>query len=307
MSYTSDLGEAIAAMRKRTISLAWLAALTGLLALTACDSSTNAGTGTVRLHVASTGAATMLDAAAVAGIDNIKSATVTISEAYLMPGHVTVSLSNSQIDLLALDGDVTVGIGSVPALGSYEQLRLIVSDIEVILEDDTELPARVPSGPQTGIKIDFAEPVEVLSGDVVDLIVAFNVSESFVFQGPPWAPISVLFTPVIHVSTSQEAASIGGQVTVALNAPAPAGGTTVAVLVEALDGTVVVVSHTVNITVAEGSPSGTGDYLLPFLTSGATYTVQASAAAAFTVTAGASVGPIVGGSNPGPDFTVDEN
>jgi hypothetical protein len=42
MTHAPDLGEVIDAMRKRTISLAWLAALTGLLALTGCDSATSA-------------------------------------------------------------------------------------------------------------------------------------------------------------------------------------------------------------------------------------------------------------------------
>jgi hypothetical protein len=266
--------------------------------------------GTVRLHVASVGASTMLDAAAAAGVDGIASATVTIERAVLMPGNVEVSLSNHEIDLLALDGDVTVGLGSVPTpLGTYEQLRLIVSDIDVFLEDGTELvelPARVPSGPQTGIKIDFAEPVAVGSGDVVDLIVAFNVSESFVFQGPPSDPISVSFRPVIHVSTSEEAASIGGSLNVVLNANAPAGGTTVAVLVEARDGSVVVASHLVSVTVAEGEDDATATYLLRFLEPGVTYTVQASLTG-FTVTGGADVGPVVEGANVGPSLTVDEN
>lgn len=310
MSYTSDLGDAIAAMRKRTISLAWLAALTGLLALTACDSATNSGMGTVRLQVVSIGVSSMLEATAAAGIDGIDRAIVTIDRAELMPGHVAVSLSTHEIDLLALDGDVTVGIGSVPTpLGSYEQLRLIVSDIDVFLENGTEveeLPARVPSGPQTGIKIDFAEPVAVVSGEVVDLIVAFNVSESFVFQGPPADPISVLFRPVIHVSTSDEAASIGGSVEVVLNAAA-AADVTVPVVVEALLDGSVVASDTVEVTVTTTNDGATAPYLLRFLQPGATYAVQATAGAAFTVSAGADVGPVAGGANVGPSFTVDEN
>ena len=307
MSYTSDLGEVIAAMRKRTISLAWLAALTGLLALTACDSATSGGMGTVRLQVASIGVSNMLEASAAAGVDGIASAIVTIDRAELMPGHVAVSLSSTEIDLLALDGDVTVGIGSVPTpLGSYEQLRLIVSDIDVFLENGTELeelPARVPSGPQTGIKIDFAEPVAVGPGDVVDLIVAFNVSESFVFQGPPTDPISVLFRPVIHVSTSDEAASIGGQVTVSR----PGGGdpVTVDVKVVASAGGTPVDSVIVPVSLDAAAISGTGDYLLRFLQLGEEYTVAAVATGYPNVmVTGTNPVTAVAGLSTGPNFTL---
>jgi hypothetical protein len=303
MTHAPDLGETIDAMRKRTISLAWLAALTGLLALTSCDSSTSGGMGTVRLSLASSGASTMLSAAALTDFGDVASATVTITRAELMPGHVEIDLGAPEVtyDLLDLEGDVTVLLGSAPALGEYDQLRLIVGDVDVTLSDGTVLPARVPSGPQTGIKVNFSGPIEVGPGATVDLLAVFDVDQSFVFQGPPDAPRSVSFKPVIHASTV-EAASIGGQLTV--NRPAGGAAVIVPVTVAVSAGGLPVTSVTVEVALADAGTTATGSYLLRFLQPGVTYTVVASA------TGYPTVAPVSGdvtagaGSNTGPDFTL---
>ena len=302
MSYTSDLGEAIAAMRKRTISLAWLAALTGLLALTGCDSATSGGMGTVRLHLASSGTSAMISAASLTSFGDVASASVTISRAELMPGHVGIDLGAAEVtyNLLDLAGDVTTLLGSAPALGEYEQLRLIVSDVQVTLTDGAVLPARVPSGPQTGIKVNFAGPIEVGPGATVDLLAVFDVDQSFVFQGPPDDPRSVSFKPVIHASTI-EMASIGGQVTV--NRPAGGAAATVPVIVTASAGAVTT-SVTVDVVLADAATTATSDYLLHFLQPGVVYTVTASASGFPTVTPASGDVTAAAGLNTGPSFTL---
>ena len=299
MSYASDLGETIAAMRKRTVSLAWLAALTGLLALTACDSATNSGMGTVRLHLAGSGISTMVSAAALTNFGDVTAASVTITKAELMPGHVEIDLGAAEVtyDLLALEGGITALLGAAPALGEYEQLRLIVSSASVTLDGVTDpLPLRVPSGAQTGIKVNFGGPIEVGPGATVDLLVVFEVDESFVFQGPPDAPRGVSFKPVIHASTV-EAASITGTVT--LN-PAPASGVTVPVLIEALQGTDVVASATVDATNAAPTVS----YTLSFLQPGVTYAVRASATGYPTATPATQDIATVAGANAAAAITL---
>jgi len=302
MPYGTDLGESIDQMRKRTVSLAWLAALTGLLALTSCDSATSAGMGTVRVSLASSGASTMLSAATRTDFGDVTSATVTISRAELMPGHVLIDLGAPEVtyDLLAMQGGVTALLGSAPALGEYEQLRLVVSGASVSLNGGDPLPLRVPSGAQTGIKVNFGGPIEVGPGATVDLLAVFNVDESFVFQGPPDAPRSVSFKPVIHASTV-EAASIGGQVTVTRPAGAPA---TVPVTVTAAIGSDVLATVTVDVALADQATSGTGNYVLRFLQPGLTYTVAASATGFPTVAPTSGDVSANAGLNTGPTFAL---
>jgi len=313
MSYATDLNETITVMRKRTISLAWLAALTGLLALTSCDSATSAGMGTVRLHLAASGTSTMVSAATLVDFGDVISATVTISAAELMPGHVSIPIDPTQatFELIGPTADLPEGVtallGAAPTLGEYEQLRLFLSSATITVDvngtpqtfqfDEDSL---VPSGQQTGIKVNFGGPIEVGPNATVDLVAVFDVNESFVFQGPPDAPRGVSFKPVIHASTIA-LASIGGSVTVS---PPPVAGVPIPVTVRALSGVDEVASVTVNLT----SDAPSADYLLRFLEPGLSYTVEASTSAAgYTITPDGSVTvAAVAGPNVGPDFTLSQ-
>jgi len=297
MSYATDLDATISMMRKRTISLAWLAALTGLLALTSCDSATNAGMGTVRLYLASSGVSTMVAGATAVDFGVVTSAIVTIDSAVLMPGHVAIPLDPAvaSFDLVDMDEDVTALLGAVPTLGEYEQLRLFVGSavVTATLPDGStrtfEEEALVPSGQQTGIKVNFGGPIEVGLGATVDLIAVFDVAESFVFQGPPDDPRSVSFKPVIHASTMPWP-SIAGQVTV------PAG-VTVSVTVEALIGTDVKSDTTFSVT----GPDPVA-YKLRFLEAGTTYDVRATATPSTGLVTPAVQSILVDGEETGVDF-----
>jgi hypothetical protein len=186
-----------------------LTALAGLAALAACDSSTGAGMGTVRLL--------LTDAPA-----GVASATVWISRAELIPGNVLITDFggvSTEYDLLALQGGVTALLGeALIPVGDYAQLRLIVDSARVVLEapllfedGSSEKTLTVPSGLQTGIKVDFSGPVHVEPG-VTMLVADFDVDRSFVFQGPPQGPKSVSFKPVIHATVADIAGSIAGTV-----------------------------------------------------------------------------------------------
>lgn len=257
-----------------------IAVTAALVGLVSCD-ATGPGTGTVRLF--------LTDAPAPA----IASATVWISRAELVPGDagpVLVTDTPQQYDLLALQGGVTalLGTATIPT-GDYAQLRLIVDSAHITLapgvtfaDGSNDAVLKVPSGMQTGIKVNFAGPLHVAPGET-DLVADFDVARSFVFQGPPGAPIGAHFQPVIHATVMDVAGSISGT-----SLPVAARGRLLAIL-----GT-----DTVAQTFAD---TLTGAYALFFLPAG-TYTVADTAVGYQKATQSVVVGP--GQHVTGVDFTL---
>lgn len=136
---------------------------------------------------------------------NIASAVVWISRAYLVPGQegeaVVVTDEPQEHNLLELQNGVTALLGdaTIPA-GRYAQLRLVVDSARLTLaagvtfdDGSSTKSLAVPSGGETGIKVNFAGTLD-LTADA-DVVVDFDVVENFVFQGPPAGPFRVLFTP----------------------------------------------------------------------------------------------------------------
>ena len=74
---------------------------------------------------------------------------------------------------------------------------------------DTTASLRVPSGMQSGIKVNFGGTLRVTPGQT-DIVVDFDVSQSFVLTGPPMAPMGVIFKPVIHATAQDVSGSIAG-------------------------------------------------------------------------------------------------
>ena len=127
------------------------------------------------------------------------------------------------VNLLELQNGVTMILADVtiPA-GTYTQLRLIVEAAHVVLKaphvfnnnnDSPEMGLKVPSGAQTGIKLNLGVadggggtgPLVIAPGETVVLVLDFDVSQSFVIQGDPETPAGingVLFTPTISVTAS---------------------------------------------------------------------------------------------------------
>jgi hypothetical protein len=152
----------------------------------------------------------------------LASAQVWISTVYLVGSDGTSRFTittgpSTEYDLLDFQGGVTALLGdnTIPA-GDYEQLRLVVDSARVTLaggalfSDGTDSrEMKVPSGPQTGIKVEFGGPVHIAPGQT-SLVVDFDVARSFVFLGPGDSPNGVLFKPVLHGTVSDQAGSISG-------------------------------------------------------------------------------------------------
>ena len=177
--------------------------------------------------------------------------------------------------------------------GTYTQLRLVVEAASVTLaagyefsSGGTSMDLTVPSGAQTGIKLNLSAGdaegtgggLEIVPGEMV-LVVDFDVNESFVIQGNPSTPAginSVSFKPTLRVVVNNVAASISGSVTTA-EAAAIEG---LVVTAEPVSGTTLEPFQTV---AATAMTDANGDYTIFFLVPG-DYAVSLDAGEGFMAT-----------------------
>lgn len=197
-----------------------------MMALAGCDGGTGPGDASVRVL--------LTDAA----IDYVASAWVDIGAVELLPANggapvvLTDDGTDGLVDLMTLQGDVTRNLAEADIeAGEYAQLRLIVEAARVKLapgyefegSGTDEMDLVIPSGAQTGIKLNLAAadgdgaagPVTIASGETI-LVVDFDVSQSFVIQGNPETPAGIKgmsFKPTLRVTLWDVAASISGTVT----------------------------------------------------------------------------------------------
>ncbi len=148
------------------------------------------------------------------GTDMIASAQVTISTVYLVgsdgTARDTLSKNGGVFDLLTLQNGVKTFLGAATVVaGDYVQLRLVVTDATITLKtgftfsDGTSTrDLKVPSGPQTGIKVDFGGPVHI-TPPTTNLTVDFPIDKNFVFTGGSSSPNGILFTPTLHGTVTQ--------------------------------------------------------------------------------------------------------
>jgi hypothetical protein len=148
------------------------------------------------------------------GIDMIESAEVTISTVYLIGSdgtpRDTLATDAGVFDLLDLQNGLKAFLGTATiAAGDYEQLRMVVTAATITLKtgftfsDGTSTrDLKVPSGPQSGIKVNFGGPVHI-EGPTTDLTIDFPVDQNFVFTGGTTSPNGVLFKPTLHGTVTQ--------------------------------------------------------------------------------------------------------
>jgi hypothetical protein len=227
-----------------------------------CESSTGAGTGHLTV---------LLTDSPIAGI---QSASFHISQVYLIGGsdatgpRYAITGTPVDYDLLTLQDGVTAQLGDADIpVGTYTQMRFVVAQATITLKDpltfsdgSTSKTLTVPSGMQTGIKVNFGGPLQITPGRTV-LVAEIDVSRNFVFTGPPSAPTGALFTPVIRAAVQNLAGSISGTV----------GAGHLPALVFAINPNLTAPADTVTTAVPDGT---TGAYALPLLPPG-TYTVLA--------------------------------
>ena len=137
----------------------------------------------------------------------ISDASAWVSTVYLIgaagtPRDTIPTNPSTEYHLLSLQGGVSALLGdkSIPP-GRYAQLRLVVDSAKVTLDGEPARTLKVPSGMETGIKVEFGGPIDLDPGQVV-VVVDFDVDNSFVVTGPT-LPHQVLFKPVLHGTVTQ--------------------------------------------------------------------------------------------------------
>jgi len=217
---------------RRTTLFATLALGAGLAL--GCTDGTGTG-GTARLTLRITDAPT----------DLFASAEVDVGRVSLIPADgapITLTETGGTFDLLDFQDGVTAELASldIPA-GDYLQLRLEVTGARVTLADgltfrdgSTSADLRVPSGAQSGIKVNLFDDswqdgtcdcagVNIASGETI-IVLDFDVARNFHLTGPRATPTGVIFTPLVRAVVQNIAGSIAGVVT---NASGPVAGATV--------------------------------------------------------------------------------
>ncbi len=131
--------------------------------------------------------------------------------------YTTLSREPGTYNLMDLRNGVTESLANldVPE-GTYNQVRLYVSDAEVVLKTGDEFPLQVPSGVRTGLKIFIRPDIEVQSGITAELLLDIDVSKSFVVQGDSHGPGGItgfLFKPVLRAVNQSTAGRLVGTVT----------------------------------------------------------------------------------------------
>ena len=180
-------------------------------------------------------------------------------------GWLTLGTPGKVIDLLSLTGGVaeTLASGASLPAGSYGQLRLVLGpSSQVTLQDGSVQPLKVPSGMQSGVKLNVH--FDVAAGTTKDVFVDFDASRS-IFVHMAGMSGQYLLRPVVCAVDRVVTGSIAGKLTDAQTGAGIAGAIVMAETVDAVTGAPAVIRSA--LTGADGS------YTLDLLPVGATYYV----------------------------------
>ncbi|MEL7833227.1 DUF4382 domain-containing protein [Fodinibius sp. Rm-B-1B1-1] len=171
-----------------------------------CNSGTNADGDTGTMEVL------MHDAPADYDEVNVFIESVEVNNSDNEEGWVEVNSPQQSYDLLELTNGATEVLGSaeLPA-GTYEQIRLILSsDGHSVVIDGQEHDMFVPSGEQTGVKLNVNAEIEP---DITyTLLLDFDAARSVVVRGNQQSGEDYLLKPVIKATNQAVTGNIAGVV-----------------------------------------------------------------------------------------------
>lgn len=129
---------------------------------------------------------------------------------------IVLSEESRKFNLLELTNGVTETLVDLEVpVGDYDLIRLYVADAEIILKDGKKYDLKVPSGAQTGIKIFIDPSIKVKGGLTTELLLDFDVNNSFKAKGDPSSPEGINgfnFVPVIKASNVSTTGTVEGSV-----------------------------------------------------------------------------------------------
>jgi hypothetical protein len=209
------------AMNTRMRALTGLGCLAALAAIAACGGGSGGGesTGQLTLRVGD------------APVDGASEVVVVFTGVTLHGAGGTRSIEFTEpraIDLLAYQNGATVDLldGVEVDAGDYEWMRLEVIAEEnrndgsyILFESGEQYPLYVPSGAQTGLKLN--RPFTVAVGGITRLVADFDLRKSII-QPPGLSPNYVL-KPVLRLMDELEVGSVAGEVDLAALAVAQLG------------------------------------------------------------------------------------
>lgn len=189
-------------------------ALTLCLSLFSCnEKSTSAIEGTGVLRVMATDAPF--------NFDLVESAEITVGEILARRASgskITLSTKEVTLDLLKLRNGLVETLADVEIpVGNYDEILLIIRNASVDMKDGRHFDLKVPSGAQSGLKI-FVKPDIVVASDMsTDVLLDFDLSQSFVPQSSGENITGFTFKPVIRAANLTTAGSISGDVQSVIN------------------------------------------------------------------------------------------
>jgi len=194
-------------LSKFLFSLILTISVCGLFFLQACNSSlsgSSGGQGKVNVHMTDSPAA------------NIEALTVNIvrieahkNGADSTSGWQVISDSSETVNILNLTNGKTRLIGSQNLdAGSYSQIRLVLGSNNTITVAGQTFPITIPSGAQTGIKINAN--IDVKAHENFNLLLDFNAAQSVHMTG--MGNGRYMLKPVIHAVNVQMDGNIKGTV-----------------------------------------------------------------------------------------------
>ncbi len=211
MNYIKQIFNHFINMKQSILAIIVLSA-----AIFSCNDNDNEGSGTLNVR--------MTDAPYPT--DQISEANITVSKIEIRQSggngdekFTTILESEVFANLLDLTNGVTANLASVeiPA-GSYDLVRVYISEASIVMKDETTYDLTVPSGNASGLKVFINPSIEVVGGLSAELLLDVDVSQSFIPLGPPTKTINGFnFKPVIKATNESFAGRMTGQVTTVID------------------------------------------------------------------------------------------
>ncbi len=192
-------------LRTKILSLPFALFFAASVLLVGCGTGSNSGSGSMTVEMTD---APIDSADAV----NVFIERVEVNKEGSAEGWVTLNEPQQEYDLLELTNGATTVIGSSELeAGTYQQIRLILSQDGHSVEVDGKVhDMMVPSGPQTGVKLNIN--AEIQEDIEYVLLLDFDASRSVVEAGQNNPEVKYLLKPVISAKEKAITGNIEGTV-----------------------------------------------------------------------------------------------